>query len=308
MTLGEWIPQYLTSYKLNTIKVNSYYLLELIEGHIPQELKGMELDDILPMHLQRFYNEFALTHSKSYMDKLRVFMKGLFAAAIDNDLCRKNPAERVKIPRIKETHRENFTMEETALILGFASVYERQRIGVAIMTLLLTGIRRGELLGLKSSDIKDTTLTINRTVYLEHNRVCVAEHEAKTESSLRSVPLVPELAYRLKTLPHKGEFLFSTRSGTPMNPRNFNRDYDAFFVQLRDAEPSVRYLSPHCCRHTFATLTRESGADIRVLQELLGHTDIKTTARYSHASMGSMQSAVLGLRTSILAETSLLRQ
>ncbi|MEI3103409.1 MAG: tyrosine-type recombinase/integrase [Oscillospiraceae bacterium] len=56
---------------------------------------------------------------------------------------------------------------------------------------------------------------------------------------------------------------------------------------------------PHCCRHTFATLTREAGADIRVIQELLGHSDIKTTARYSHADFSSMQSAVLGLKDAI---------
>ena len=82
-------------------------------------------------------------------------------------------------------------------------------------------------------------------------------------------------------------------------PRNFTRDYDAFFRHLREAEPSVRHLSPHCCRHTFATLTREAGTDLRVVQELLGHTDIKTTARYSHADMNSMETAVLHLRDAI---------
>lgn len=164
---------------------------------------------------------------------------------------------------------------------------------------MLTGLRRGELLGLKDSDITDTTLTVNRAVYLIHNKPHVIEHEAKTENSLRTVPLIPELAYRLKRLPHKGEYLFGTKNGTLMNPRNFTRDYNAFFKRLRDAEPSVRRLSPHCCRHTFATLTRESGADIRVIQELLGHADIKTTARYSHANMSSMRGAVLDLKSSI---------
>lgn len=299
MTLGEWIPQYLTSYKLNTIKVNSYSLLWLIVEHIPQELKDMELPDILPMHLQRFYNEFAQTYSKSYMDKTNVLMKSLFTAAIDNGFCTRNPTANLKVPYIAEPTRENFTMEEVAIILRFASVYDPQRVGVAIMTLLLTGLRRSELLGLKRSDITDDSLTINRTIYLENNKLCVAENAAKTVKSLRTVPLTPELAYRLQTLPHKGEFLFSTRSGTPMHPRNFNRDYDAFFARLQDAEPFVRRLSPHCCRHTFATLARESGADIRVLQELLGHTNIKTTARYSHASMGSMRDAIQGLRVSI---------
>ena len=100
-------------------------------------------------------------------------------------------------------------------------------------------------------------------------------------------------------LPHTGEYLFSTKNGTILHPRNFTRDFDTFFRRLREVEPSVRHLSPHCCRHTFATLTREAGADIRVIQELLGHSDIKTTARYSHADFSSMQSAVLGLKDAI---------
>lgn len=308
MTLGEWIPLYLSSYKLNTIKANSYYSLELVERQIPQYLKDMDMTEILPMHIQRFYNEFALTHSKSYMDKLRVLVHALFSTAIDNGICTRNPTNHLKIPRIREAPRESFTLDEVRVILDFAMVYENQRIGVAVITLLLTGIRRGELLGIKADDITGNTLTINRAVYLEHNRPCVQEHEAKTENSLRVVPLIPELAYRLKTLPHKGEYLFGTQNGTLLHPRNFSRDYDTFFKHLRDEEPDVRRLSPHCCRHTFATLTRESGADLRVLQELLGHSDIKTTARYSHADISSMQSAVQGLRAQIVSENHFLHR
>lgn len=169
------------------------------------------------------------------------------------------------------------------------------------MTLLLTGIRRGELLGLKETDITDHTLTVNRAMFLQGNRPQVEEYVAKTEGSLRTLPLVPELAYRLRTLPHAGEFLFSTKTGGLMSPRNFSRDYDRFFQHLQEAEPDVRRLSMHCCRHTFATLTRECGADLRVLMELLGHTDIKTTARYSHADLVSMTNAVQSYRAAILA-------
>lgn len=299
MTLGEWIPAFIDAYKRDTIRPDSLYTVQLVASKIPSEILAMELDEIRPMHLQRFVNAFALTASKSYMDKLHVLLNGLFVAAIDNDLCAKNPAARVKYPRIREQPREAFTMEEACAILDFAMHYDRQRIAVGIMVLLLTGIRRGELLGLKESDITDRSLTVNRAVYLVHNHPCVTEHEAKTEHSLRTIPLLPELAYRLQRLPHTGEFLFSTKNGTILHPRNFTRDYDAFFRQLREAVPSVRHLSPHCCRHTFATLTREAGADIRVIQELLGHSDIKTTARYSHADFGSMVHAVTDLKDAI---------
>lgn len=300
MTLGEWIPKYLESYKLDTIKVNSYRTLERLAEKVPQDLKDMELAQILPMHLQRFYNEFARDYSKSYLDKLRVFMNALFVAAIDNELCVKNPTTKLKIPHVREKPRQAFTLEEVRTILAFAVSYEPQRIAVGIITLLLTGIRRGELLGLKDSDITDCTLTVNRAVYLENNKVCVEEHLAKTEHSLRTIPLAPEVAYRLQHLPHKGEYIFSTKSGSVLHPRNFNRDYDTFFQRLREDEPSVRHLSPHCCRHTFATLSLSSGSDMRILQELLGHTDIKTTARYAHADYARMHDAVQNLRTSIL--------
>ena len=81
MTLGEWIPEYLKCYKLNTVRPDSYYILELAARQIPQELKDMELSAILPMHLQKFYNDFAQTASKSYMDKVRVLVKDLFATS-----------------------------------------------------------------------------------------------------------------------------------------------------------------------------------------------------------------------------------
>ena len=185
MTLGEWIPAFIDAYKRDTIRPDSLYTVQLVASKIPWEILAMELNEIRPMHLQRFVNAFALTASKSYMDKLHVLLNGLFVAAIDNDLCAKNPAARVKYPRIREQPREAFTMEEVCAILDFAMHYDRQRIAVGIMVLLLTGIRRGELLGLKESDITDRSLTVNRAVYLVHNHPCVTEHEAKTEHSLR---------------------------------------------------------------------------------------------------------------------------
>lgn len=299
ITLGQWIPLWMDSYKRGTIKGTSYHQLELLARLIPDDLKEMPVSEIRPMQIQAFYNSFGLTASKSYMDKMRVMVNALFLEAFENGLCDKNPTRRLKAPRIAEKPREAYTVEEVKLILNYAMSCDNSRIATAVMFLLLTGLRRGELLGLQWGDISKHTLTINRSVFLEDCTPTVIEHRAKTAASLRTIPLLPELEYRIQALPKHGPYVFSTRTGTLWHPRNFSRDYDRFFARLREAEPSVRCLSPHSCRHTFATLSLQGGSDIRVVQMLLGHTDIKTTSRYTHPDMAAMSQAVEGLRDTL---------
>lgn len=295
MTLNEWIPMWLDCYKFGTIKDNSYHQLELLARLIPEELKSKELPEILPLHLQKFFNCFATTVSKSYVDKMRVMIHSLFTEAVENGFCEKNPSLRLKIPRVIEQPMEAFESTEVKEILSFAVRYEKTRIATAIIVLLTTGIRRGELLGLRWEDLSGDTLRINRAVYIENGKPCVQEHLAKTSASLRSLPLLPEVFYRLSVLPHFGEYVFSTRNGTLMYPRNFSRDYKVFFTDLQQ-ETDVRYLSPHSCRHTFATMLLASGADVRTVQELLGHTNLKTTSRYTHSNIEAKRKAIVQMK------------
>ena len=296
MTLAEWIPQWLEAYKLGTIKERSYHQLELLIKHFPDTLLTTELDDVKPMHLQGFINRFSQGVSKSYVDKMRVLIHALFADAVENGLCSKDPSTRLKIPQIIEKPRESFTQDEVKRIVDFALDYPRRRIAVAILVLLFTGIRRGELLGLKWEDVTDTSLSIMRGVYQEHGTACVEDYVVKTPQSLRVVPLIPEISHQITTLPRCGQFVFAASNGNLWHPRNFSRDYGKFFRDLQDLYPNVRFLSVHCCRHSFATLTLESGADLRVVQQLLGHRRIDTTALYTHPNMNTMHKAVSGMR------------
>lgn len=299
MTLNYWIDEWLASYKKGTIKESSYHQLELLVRLIPDDMKAMLLSEIRPMHIQKFFNEFAQGASKSYLDKMRVLFNSLFVEAFENGFIDKNPCRRIKIPHVAETPRQSFTFDEVKAILSFCMAYHNPRTGTAIMTLLLTGLRRGELLGLRWGDLSDNTISVNRSVFVEHGKPCVVENQAKTVNSIRVVPMLPELEYRIKSLPRYGEYIFCTKSGNLLHPRNFSRDYKTFFNYLHEVDSSVRYLSPHSCRHTFATLSLLSGADVRVVQQLLGHSDIKTTARYTHPDLVVMRKAVDGLRSNL---------
>ena len=287
---------WMTTYKLGTIKERSYHQLELLARKFPDDLMDMELAEIKPLHLQGFINRFSQDASKSYMDKMRVMLHGLFSDALDNDLVARNPAAKLHIPQIIEKPRESFTEAEAQKIVTFAMNYPYRRIAIAVIALLFTGVRRGELLGLKWDDISDSTLSVRRGVYQEGGKAMVEDYKAKTTKSLRTLPLMPEVAHLMQSLPRQGAFVFGTSSGTLWHPRNFSRDYNQFFKKLREEYPEVRNLTAHCCRHSFATLTLASGADVRVVQQLLGHSDIHTTARYTHPDMNTMHRAVSSMR------------
>ena len=300
MKLGEWIPVWLRCYKYGTMKQSSYHQLENLIKHIPSSLMEQEMDNILPMDLQAFVNSFATYASKSYMDKMRVLIHAVWATALDNQKCTTNPSKAVRFPVIPEKPRESFSSEDAKTILTYALQYDNRMVGVAVMTLLLTGIRRGELLGLKWSDLSNTTLSINRGVYLENGHPCVREYVAKTPTSIRVVPLLPELAYYLSSLPRTCEFIFCTKNRTIISPRNFSRSYTTFFRHLSEDCCCAAYLSPHCCRHTFASLCLDAGADVRTVQQLLGHGDIRSTARYVHPQIETLQNAVSDMRDFIV--------
>ncbi len=221
--------------------------------------------------------------SKSSIERkistLKSFFKFLYRRGIIED----NPARMLKFPK-KEKYLPNvFNVDDifTLLDLPDKSTPMGMRDALILELLYGTGVRVSELVGLDRN-----------AVDLNGMRILV-RGKGKKE---RIVPLAPELISLIKdyykvmyNIVSEGrvvesDALIINRLGTRMTDRTIRRVVEAY---LKKAGLPLDY-SPHSFRHTFATHLLEGGADLRSIQELLGHESLATTQKYTHSDLASL--------------------
>lgn len=216
--------------------------------------------------------------------------------AVKSGLIARNVAEATSPPRQERKETRVLSREEEAKLLA---VLDRDRLDAAIFVALTTGLRCGELLGLEWSDInwEAGTLTVNRNLVQvrEDGKARLVFQEPKTEAGRRTIPLPEEVLKALRA--HKARqaqerlaagcgyrdhgLVFCTSIGTPVNPRNLVRSFHRL-CKLAGIERA----NLHSLRHTFATRLLEANEHPKVVQELLGGSQIGVVLDlYSHVSM-----------------------
>jgi integrase/recombinase XerD len=157
----------------------------------------------------------------------------------------------------------------------------------AYLTKLNSSLRTGELLALKPETIRRS---ISQFYLKEQIDKVTGELSTLKGKKARSVPMnedvLRELDHLIKSEKIKSEQLIFSNRGKPIGRKAF------YTMAMRDIlEWGGRTISPHGLRHTGATLFLLAGVDIRTLQKILGHTDIKTTERYAHVVNSSITAA-----------------
>jgi integrase len=183
-----------------------------------------------------------------------------------------NPTAKIELP--KNLPKKARTMPTDAEIKIIDSHYDD--FNFLPYFLLNTGLRKSEALALNYSDIDfdNKTITVNKHLIHDGNRP-VLEHKTKTENAIRSVILLDRVADKLDRT--KKGIIFCNRTGGHLTKREF----DLRWKKWQKAH-NIN-VTAHQLRHGFATMLFEAGVDLKDAQDLMGHSDIKTTQDiYTH--------------------------
>ncbi len=288
ITVATWLSSWLNDYKkldLRQTTLDSYRVQ--IDKHIVPAVGQLPLQALRPDHLQKLYaaktEEGLSPRSVRYVHTV---IHGALEQAVKNKLVLSNVSKATTLPRRERSKARSMTEKEQAKFLNAART---ERLYPAFIVLMATGLRRGELLGLKwrNIDFANACLSVESSLVWVKGKA--AYHPPKTEKSKGAVPLIKPAVEALKAHRERMMFeghmdkdapVFCTGVGTPIHPRNFSR----VFERLRDSAGISRGITVHSLRHTFATRLLERGVSLKEIQELLRHEDISTTDIYSHVS------------------------
>ncbi len=316
MLFISWAERWLEIYKKDYVKDNTYWgtYVNPVRCHLIPEFGNRELSEIKPLDVQSYFRKQIDVLSLETQKKIKSALKSIYDTAIENDLCAKNPVTKnIHLSsNILPPQKRAYTEDEYQLVWKYASQHP---YGVAIMTLLETGISRSELLGLKWIDFDDSE---HPSLWIRRGTVNVKDAETgkwKTASSglknqyrNRQIPISNVLANFISRIPREiqishhnrsiekvhPQFIFHSPRGLAYSPDNWTkRVYQKFMSDLVLSYPEIPALSVHELRHTRATLWVKNDVDIFTISLMGGWTDLKMLRkRYAHVDVETLRRKV----------------
>ena len=300
--LYEWLNN-----KRKTIKKSTYIkYLYIIETHIISVLgsidfKKLKSNDIISFLGKEDINTLANSTKTSILLILKSSIK------YDLDMKYRKSFDALDIKYKKEKNEITyFTIKEQEIIEDYIKSNMNIR-NLSILVALYTGVRIGELCALKGTDIDfiNNTISINKTVQRIKNTDGTSKTKLvidipKTKSSIRVIPVSEYIIEFLKKyIDNENNYIF-TGSDKPKDPRTVGRYFERLLEKL-----NIKQINFHSLRHTFATRLREQKVDIKVISQLLGHSNWKTTQEiYVHATFDSIKQSVCDLCSSLISKCS----
>ncbi|WP_018664584.1 site-specific integrase [Heyndrickxia acidiproducens] len=302
ISLKSYLENWLQEYKKGTVRKNTFQLHQQnIKNHILPYFKNIVLKDLKPLMYQKFINHLAEQgYSRRTVEIVHGTMYNACEKAVITGKLEKNPCAGVTIKGEKKKMETEFI--ESAHISDFLSAaYNYNYIyGVFFRTLIETGMRKGEAAALQWSDIDFKKKTISITKSFDFQEAPKNSDEmfgdTKTYNSTRIITfgkfLEDTLKFHIKyqnqnklalgdTYRHDLNLVFARNDGDYLPKSTLHNA----FKRILKAADLPQNLKIHSLRHTHAVLQLEAGADMKYIQERLGHGSMQITADvYSHVS------------------------
>lgn len=298
--------------KDNTFTNYKYMYKQFVEPHFGHtKLKDLKRSDV-----RSFYNTLVDEHHLKPLtvDNIHTVLHQVLELAVEDEYLRYNPSDNAlqelkKAHNKEETKRHALTLPQQKLLESFLSKQgPYHRWYTVFITMLWTGMRVGEITGLRWCDVDfDTdTISVNHTLayYSRGDKpdgLSFAVNTPKTKAGERTIPMLPivkealimereyqkecEIECKAVVDGYTG-FIFVNRFGDTQHQGTLNKalrriirdcNYEVLDKQNADTAVTLPPFSCHTLRHTFATRMCEAGLNIKAMQEVLGHSDIKTT-------------------------------
>ena len=301
-TVGQWMDVWFENYAKIKVRPSSHQTYRgYIDNHIKPNIGKIPLGKLTTLELQKLYKKLL---SKGRVDRIEAKgqPKGLSPKTVRNihqvissamdfakaqKLIAVNPTDGCALPKLEHREMKTLPVEQLASFLREAKesgVFEMYYIELA------TGLRRGELLGLKweDLDLEQCTLRVQRQVSRINGEV--VEAPLKTKNSYRTISLGTDAVGILKEQRKKcgsSEYVFPSPTGGPISPDSVIQMLHR--VLKRAGLPKVRF---HDLRHTFATVALQNGVDIKTVSGMLGHYSAGFTLdTYAHVTTAAQREA-----------------
>jgi integrase len=296
LPLREFLSQWLGSIRESVKGKTLHQYGQIVRDHIAPRLGNIKLKDLRPDQIQALYNEKLDSGiSARTVILIHAVLHRALKHALKQGIIGRNPTDAVNRPKFRR--KEMCTLSDNQ-VRTLLLVVKDTRFEALFWIAVSTGLRQGELLGLRWSDLdwQSRRLHVQRQLQrvtggLEFtepksaagNRVVVLGEEAIAKLRKHQNILIQE-KQKAEEKWEEHDLIFPSSHGTPLDHRNLYRFFKLF---LKDAAlPDIRF---HDLRHTAATLMLQQGIHPKVVQERLGHADITLTLNtYSHV-LPSMQ-------------------